>query len=69
MIIEDNRIDFGCLNVGECFKYDDNIYLKTEDICLSEITYNAVNLECGAIESFDNYDVVIRLKHAKIVIS
>ena len=74
MFVEDNRKDdevtFDNIIVGECFEYDDIVYLRMEDVCYSDETvYNAVNLEYGVVEDFDCDTVVNRLKDTKIVIS
>lgn len=74
MFIEDNRkndiVTFDNLNVGECFEYDDILYLRMEDIYYSDETvYNAVNLRYGIVEDFDCDAIVTRLKNAKIIIS
>ena len=72
MFIEDNRkndVTFDNVNVGECFEYGDNIYLRMEDVYYSDETvYNAVNLEYGIVEDFKPNAVVTLLKNTKITI-
>jgi hypothetical protein len=66
----DNVIDFGNVSEGQCFEYNNHIYLKMEDVYYSDETiYNAVNLENGIVEEFENDTPVILLKNAEITFS
>lgn len=78
MFIEDNRKDnlvtFGSINEGECFEFDGHIYLRMEGIGVyhhpdDETIYNAVDLEYGDVDAFDDLTSVTPLKDAKITIS
>lgn len=46
-------IEFKDLGVGATFQYDNNYYLRTEDIVIGAgIVYNATNLESGEMCNF-----------------
>ena len=69
MNIIDNRPlpakdSFASLIRGNVFEYDDNIYMKIEDVCdrFGDVTYNAVRLDIGSIELIDECEEVLKLK-------
>lgn len=45
--------------LGECFIYEDNIYMKTEEIIeeFGDIV-NVTNLETGALGCFDDEEII-----------
>ena len=65
--IADN-IDFEDIRVGDVFRYNEQIYMRTVSVGDISVCYNAVNLESGALRRFDNYDLVTPLYDAKVVI-
>lgn len=65
--IADN-IDFKDIRVGDVFRYNEQIYMRTVSVGAVGACYNAVNLESGAFRGFDNYDLVTPLYDAKVVI-
>lgn len=52
--IESSVVKFSKIEVGDCFEYNGNIYLKTNIFCNegSYTTYNAINLNNNAFEYF-----------------
>lgn len=62
--IADN-IDFEDIWVGDVFRYNEQIYMRTVNVGAH---YNAVNLESGILRGFENYDLVTPLYDAKVVI-
>ena len=69
MNIIDNRPlpakeSFGSLLRGHVFEHDDNIYMKIEGMYdrLGNVVYNAVRLDVGSVELFDECEEVLKLE-------
>lgn len=59
---------FSSLVIGDCFEYDDDIYLKTDGVIgASKTTYNSVCLVTGILEPFKATDCVIKRPELAII--
>lgn len=72
MKIVDKRktVAFENLKIGEVFKYNGNVHMKTEELYddeQSEILANAVSLDEGNLESFGDMWEVIPLPRAVLI--
>ena len=65
--IADN-ICFEDIMVGDVFRDNGQIYMRTISVGAVDACYNAVNLESGALKGFGNYNLVTPLYDAKVVI-
>lgn len=66
IIKEKNKTErtFGDIKSGDVFKYGDgNYYIKTD-----EEKWNAVNIETGAIATFDTCHNIKLIKNSKLVV-
>lgn len=72
MKVVDKRktVAFENLKIGEVFKYNGNVYMKTEELYddeQSEILANAASLDEGNLESFGDMWEVIPLPRAVLI--
>mgnify|MGYP003402848791 CR=1 FL=1 len=69
MKIEDKRTDkgafFGELSIGDCFIFEDECYIKIDELCASPNTFNLVRNE---IDTIRNNTLPITKVNAKVVI-
>jgi len=66
--IKENRVTFINLNIGDCFYYSGDYYIKTEEKHISDGgKLTAVSLKSGLYYHFIDNEYVIKLK-AKVVI-
>lgn len=69
MKIENNIINkevpFGELSIGDCFIFEDECYVKIDELCASP---NAFNLVHDEIDSIKNGALIVTKVDAKVVI-
>lgn len=69
MKIENNRTDknvtFGELSIGDCFIFEDEYYIKIDELCAVPNTFNLVRNE---IDSIRNSTLPVTKVNAKVVI-
>jgi len=59
------KVTFGDLEMGDSFRYDDDVFIKTETSI--DGSNNAVNLSTGKFDDFIGSDVVFNRNRYKVV--
>ena len=62
------HVNFGDINPGQCFKFADSYYMKTECTSDEGEMYNAVDLSDGSFDYFDDYGEPITLLNCELVV-